>query len=163
MRQDYDRTQELAVLEQAIQRHKEALDLTPDDLPARPLRLNNLGVALLAHYRRMKQRNDLEEAKVDLEQAIKACQKAVGTTPDDSPDLPIYLHSLAQVLQEQYALKRDLADLEQAIQRHEVAKAKTLPSSPNWPTILNDLGLALREHYEHTNKLADLEAGHRGS
>ena len=93
----------------------------------------------------------------DLDHALTLLEKAVQTTPPDSPNLPVYLNYLGDGLESRYARTGQLEDLEQAIRAAQQAVQITPPDSPDLPMYRNNLGDMLRSRYAQTGRLEDLE------
>jgi hypothetical protein len=58
----FERLGELSDLEEAILRHRDTVDLTPDGHPDKLCRLNDLGNFFFTHFERLGELSDLEEA-----------------------------------------------------------------------------------------------------
>ncbi len=80
----FERTGQLADLDEAITLFRDAVAATPVGHPERPGRLSNLGAALRTRFGRTGQ-------LADLDQAITARQEAVAAIPADHPDRPVIL------------------------------------------------------------------------
>ncbi|WP_048131970.1 CHAT domain-containing tetratricopeptide repeat protein, partial [Methanosarcina sp. 1.H.T.1A.1] len=141
---------DLKELEEAIEKYKQAVSLTPPESPELPGRLNNLGVGLKNRYSRTSDFKDLEEA-------IEKYKQAVSLTPSESPELPGRLNNLGNGLRNRYSHTGDLKDIEEAIEKYKQAVSLTPPESPEMPSILNNLGTGLRDRYSRTWDLKELE------
>ena len=91
----FERTGQLADLDQALTVSREAVDATPAGHPDRPRHLSNLGTALLARFERTGQ-------QADLDQAITRFSEAAGATPADHPDRPAHLSNLGAALRTRF-------------------------------------------------------------
>ena len=146
----YKLTRSLADLELAIQKFKEALDITPLNHPDRVRRLHNLGL----RYGNKFQRIGLTS---DLEQAIHFVQEAVDTVPQDHPDRLVLLQNLGINYQQKYRRTNVVADLAQAIQLKREALAITPSNHPDRAKRLQSLGIGYGDKYKATGDIADLE------
>ena len=84
----YKRSRNVVDLQRSISLREDALHLTPDGHPHKPLRLNNLDRSLSTRYERF---GDV----VDLERSISLREDAVQFTPDGHPHKPSRLNNLA--------------------------------------------------------------------
>jgi tetratricopeptide (TPR) repeat protein len=99
-------------LEEAILLHREALELRPSPHPCRSHSLNNLGNALLDHYRGT-------DIMVDLEESISLHREALELRSFPHPDRSYSLYNLALSLQDMYEVTRVLSHLQEAITCYE--------------------------------------------
>ena len=95
----------------------------------------------------------------DLKTSISYWKKAVKLTPEDSPDLPMYLNNLGNGLRDRYARSGELADLENSISYWQEAVKLTPEDSPDLPKRLNNLAVGFSDRYDRSGELADLEQG----
>jgi CHAT domain-containing protein len=112
--------------------------------------INNSGITYIYRYQAIGK-------LADLETSISYSQKAVKLTPEDSPDLPMYLNNLAHVLSDRYARRGELADLENSIKYWQKAVKLTPDYSPDLPMYLNNLAVGLSDLYARSGELAYLE------
>ncbi|KAH7191136.1 CHAT domain-containing protein [Fusarium oxysporum] len=146
----YERTGEMADLEEAIRTARQAVDSAPDDYPNRAAWLNNLGNKLERRYERTGEMADLEEA-------IRIARQAVDSTPGDHPNRAAWLNNLGNKLERRYERTGEMADLEEAIRIARQAVASTPDDHPGRAGRLNNLGNKLERRYERTGEMADLE------
>ncbi len=91
----FGRLGKIADLEAAIEAAQDAIALTPDGHPDRPMNLNTLATILWDRFGQMGKTDDLKTA-------IEAAQDAVASTPDEHPHKPAMLNNLAIVLSDQF-------------------------------------------------------------
>jgi hypothetical protein len=77
--------------DEAIKHFREAVRLTPVDIPARPMYLSKLGFAFMRRFQWFGVVKDADEA-------INIMRDAVRLTPLDDPELPSYLGYLGSSL-----------------------------------------------------------------
>ena len=144
-------------LEQAISKQADAINLTPDDHPDKPGRLNSLGNTL---FTRFVHSGNLS----DLDRAISRHSNSVDLTPDGHSDKPRRLNNLADSLIARFERLGNLNDLEQAIRDRRQGIQVTPDSHPDKPRCLNNLANCYRIRFEHLGESGDLEqaiSGHR--
>ncbi|KAJ5662986.1 hypothetical protein N7507_003717 [Penicillium longicatenatum] len=160
----YERTGQIEDLEEAIRVTRQAVQATPEDNPDLAISLNNLGNHLGRRYERTGQMENLEEAIrasrqaiEDLEEAIRLSRQAAQATPEDHPDLAIYLNNLGNRLESRYERTGQIEDLEEAIR----ASRQAVQATPDDHTVLNmyldNLGTHLACRYKRTGQIDDLE------
>ena len=76
-------------------------------------------------------------------------------TPDDHPNLPIYLNILGYGLRRRFEQSGTVEDLEEAIRRAEQAVAATPVDHPEPATYLYSLGLGLQRRFERSKRMED--------
>jgi hypothetical protein len=128
---------------------KDAVRLTPDGHPDKPLRLNNLGNSL---FHRFEHLGDLS----DLNMSVSVAEDAVRLTPDDHPDKPSLLDNLGNSLLCRFEHLGDLSDLNTSASVFEDAVRLTPDGHPDKPSLLNNLGSSLFHHFERLGDLSDL-------
>ncbi|KAJ7478481.1 hypothetical protein FB451DRAFT_1453114 [Mycena latifolia] len=138
-------------LEAALQKQKEALDVTPKGHPDRPCFLGTIATSLIDCYRRL---GDLK----DIEDALQMQQEAIELTPDYHPDRASYLRQHAAYLIEKYQRLGDLTDLEDAVQSIRKGFHLIPEGHPEIRSHLRDLAWALKYRYERLGDLEDLES-----
>ncbi|KAL2136726.1 hypothetical protein VTI74DRAFT_1767 [Chaetomium olivicolor] len=146
----YERTGEMADLEEAIGIAKQAVELTPHDYPDRAGRLNSLGNKLQSRYERTGEMADLEEA-------IGIARQVVGSTPNDYPDRAGWLNNLGITLQLRYKRTGEMADLEEATGIARQVVGSTPNDHPDRARYLYSLGSKLESRSERTGEVANLE------
>ncbi len=82
-------------LEEAIDREREALAITPNNHPDRAAMLNNLGKKLASRYEGTGKMEDMEEA-------IAQARDALAMTPDNHSDRAARLHKLENMIARPY-------------------------------------------------------------
>jgi tetratricopeptide (TPR) repeat protein len=122
----------LADLDEAVERHREALARMHAGAPARPIVLSNLGIALQDRY---VYRGD----DTDLDEAISTHEEAVASVPRGSPDRPGLVHTLAAAVHVRADRDRDSDDVELAVALDEQALEALPPQSPERPEFLANL------------------------
>ncbi|TMC16263.1 MAG: CHAT domain-containing protein, partial [Chloroflexi bacterium] len=142
----YTYTGNLDSLEQAIETHRSVLGKTSLGHTRRPHYENSLGNALLARYKHIGNREDLQEAILCFEQAIDHTSKA------DSVTLSGYLSNLGNAFNSLFLHFGALEDLERAIENHREATRMNPKNVYAWTGLGGDQGL----YYEHTGKLEAL-------
>ncbi|KAI0027071.1 CHAT domain-containing protein, partial [Vararia minispora EC-137] len=146
----FDQLGELQNLEDAIAVQRRAVDLTPDNHPNMPLRLNNLGSFLSECFDRLGELQNLEDA-------IAAQHRAVDLTPDDHPDMPVRLHNLGHSLSDRFDRLGELQNLEDAIAVQRRAVDLTPDNHPDMPLRLHNLGSFLSKRFNRLGELPNLE------
>ena len=141
---------DMSDLEQAISRLREAVNLTRDGHPNKPIFLNNLANSFLTRFRFLGELSDLE-------QAISTHLDATHRISDGHLHKPICLHNLADSLLSRFERFGDPNDLEQAISTHKDTVDLTPYSHPDRPTYLGSLGDALMTRFKRFGELSDLE------
>ena len=170
----FEKSRQMADLDQAILCDQQALEATPADHPDRAKYLNSLGFRFHDRYERTGQVADLEQAMLydrqaleaydaefgvdqfektgqvaDLEQAILCDQQALEATPTDHPDRAKYLNSLGMRCHDKFQRTGQMADLKQAIQYDQ----QTLEATDH-----EKFGVVYRDDlFEKTGQMADLE------
>lgn len=75
----------------------------------------------------------------DLEDAIRAAQQAVDSTPEDHPDQAGYLNNLENMLSRQHERTSEMADLEDAIRAAQRVVESTPEDHPERAVYLSNL------------------------
>ena len=75
----------------------------------------------------------------DLEEAIRKVQQAVEITPQDHPDLAMYLNNLGYVLEKRFDRIGRMEDLEESIHKAQQAVENTPKDHPNLADWSNNL------------------------
>ena len=138
------------MLEEAIPRYRDAVDLTPHGHPDKATCLNNLGNSLVHRFELLGELSDLEDA-------ISSHRDAVDATPNGHPDKAARLGNLGNSLITRFKRLGELSDLEDAIPRHRDAVDLIPNGHPDKPARLNNLGNSLITRYERLGELSDLE------
>ena len=146
----YERTGDMADLEEAIQVNRQAVASPPGDDPNLAPYHNNLGNKLMRRYHRTGDINDLDEA-------IQISERAVALTSDDPSKLAIRLNNLSTKFTSRYERTQDMSDLEKAIQALRQAAASDPENHSNLATCLGNLSNQLDSRYERTGDTSDLE------
>ncbi|KAH6883559.1 CHAT domain-containing protein [Thelonectria olida] len=150
LERQYERTGEMAELEEAIGIARQAVDSTPDDHPDRAACLSSLGNQLGRRYKRTGKVANLEEA-------ISIARQVVNLTPDDHPGRTDWLDNLGVLLESRYERRGEMVDLEEAIGIARQAVDSILDDYPDRAGWLGNLGTKLGHRYERTGEMADLE------
>jgi tetratricopeptide (TPR) repeat protein len=146
----FDHLGELRDLEDAISRHRDALELTPHGHPHRRGYLNNLGNSFKARFKRLGEASDLEDA-------ISLLKDAVDLTPHGHPHKPGYLSNLGNSVFTRFERLGELSDLERAISTFRDAVDLAPHGHPDRPRHLNRLGKSLVTRFGRLGELSDLE------
>ncbi|KAF8555898.1 hypothetical protein OG21DRAFT_784229 [Imleria badia] len=146
----FERLGELSDLEDAISRHKAAVDFTPESHPYKPTCLNNLGNVFLTRFERLGELNDLEDA-------ISRHRDAVDLAPHSHPREPGHLNNLGSALLVRFRCLGEGTDLDDAIGRHMNAVDLIPDGHPNKPSYIHDLGTTFFTRFQRLGELSDLE------
>jgi tetratricopeptide (TPR) repeat protein len=95
----FEESRDTPALVEAIQLHREALDLRPPGHPERALMLNNLGKSLLMWYQHVRDTTALAWS-------IERLQEAIALLPPGHPDLGTCMSNLASSLFELFRIKQ---------------------------------------------------------
>ncbi|KIJ57702.1 hypothetical protein HYDPIDRAFT_34865, partial [Hydnomerulius pinastri MD-312] len=106
-------------LDEAIQHHRAALQLTPAGHPDRSASLNNLANALSTRFEQRGDGNDVDEA-------IQHHRAALQLRPAGHPDRSDSLNNLANTLLMRFSQRGDGKDLDEAIQLASTAAEQSL-------------------------------------
>ena len=99
---------------------------------------------------------DTGEGVKVLENALRTFTLAVELTPENSPDLSMYLVRQGILLEDTAKADKSVAGLDQAVKAYERAVQLTPPGSRQAARNLNSLSLALSLRAEWTNRVEDL-------
>jgi len=92
----------------------------------------------------------------NLSRAIDVQEKAVQATPEDHPDMPLWLTNLGGSLRDRYLKQGSMEDLSRAIDVQEKGVQATPEDNPDLPMRLNDLGVSLGDQYLRQGSMEDL-------
>ncbi|KAF8545977.1 hypothetical protein OG21DRAFT_1368101, partial [Imleria badia] len=137
-------------LERLTSLREDAVRLTPDGHPAKPLWLNNLGRSLSIRYEHFGDVSDLQKS-------ISLLEDAVRLTADEHTDKPPLLDNLGHSLSSRYTRFGDVTDLERSISLREHALRLTPDGRPDKPSRLDNLARSLSIRYERFGDVIDLE------
>jgi tetratricopeptide (TPR) repeat protein len=126
-----------------------AVQLTPEDHPDLPVRLNSLGISFQCRFQRTGDLSDLSEA-------VSLHQRAVHLTPNSHRDLPVQLNNLGNSFQSRFRRTGDLSDLAEAISVHQRAVNLTPEGHPDLPDRLSNLGVSFQYRFQRTGDLSDV-------
>ncbi|KAG9511486.1 hypothetical protein KCV07_g10139, partial [Aureobasidium melanogenum] len=146
----YERTNEMNVLDDATDAARKAAQSTPRDYKDRAICLNAYAISLARLYERNRQAKDLDEA-------IDNARQAVQVTTSDYAALGKYLTNLGNMLGDRYGHIGEIIYLEQAIETARHALQSILSNHPEYAACLNNLGTRLWKLYEQTRQMKDLE------
>ncbi|KMU92499.1 hypothetical protein CIHG_10311 [Coccidioides immitis H538.4] len=146
----FERTGQIALLEEAIQLEREAVDRTARDDPSRAMYLHNLGCFLEERFVEI-------DAIPDLEEAIRLGQEAVDCTAYDHPSRAMYLNRLSVQFGARFKRMGAASDLEKAIQLGQEAVDCTPHDHPRRAMYLNSLSVMLEDQFKRTGATSDLE------
>jgi tetratricopeptide (TPR) repeat protein len=128
----------------------DAVSLTPDNHPNKPVYLSDLGSSLEARFERLGEWTDIK-------QSMEAQAEAILLTPDNHPNKPTYLNSLGNSLERRFRRLGDLKDLDESIEAHVKSVSLTPDGHPNKPTYFSNLGKSLKTRFENRGELKDLD------
>jgi tetratricopeptide (TPR) repeat protein len=144
----YYRSQALGVNRQSdneysISYHRQALQLRPPGHPDRSMSLNNLAERLLFRFEHRRSSSDSDQVsrESDLEEAITLSQDALSLRPDSHPDRWMSLETLANTLQNRYALHEHEEDFNSALDFAKQAYA-IAPSSQKFRILRLSMALS---------------------
>ncbi|KEP45563.1 aromatic di-alanine and TPR containing protein [Rhizoctonia solani 123E] len=146
----YERLNDLADLEKAIECHTHALVSTPDDHPNISSRLAQLGVYYTYRYQRLRQLEDLERS-------LECDTRALALTPDGHPDISRRHANLGVSYGNRYQCLGDLEDLDKGKECHTRALALTPNGHPDMPDRHANLGVSYGDRYQRLDDIADLD------
>ncbi|MFF5365365.1 CHAT domain-containing protein [Streptomyces scabiei] len=124
---------------------------TPDDAPARPGRLSNLGFLLRARFSR-------DEDPQDLDAAIGHFENALSLAPASHPYRFMYQANLGSALLERFPRHEVTTDLDTSISHLREAASSIPPDHSDRLMCLSNLGHALLERFQHGRTESDLIA-----
>ncbi|KAF8137754.1 CHAT domain-containing protein [Mycena galopus ATCC 62051] len=128
---------------------EDAVQLTPDGHPDKPVRLISLSNSLFCRFERLDDLSDLNRSILILEDTVKL-------TPDSYPGKPSMLNNLGNSLSSRFERLGDLNDLNWSILMLEDAVRLTADGHPDKPRKLNSLGNSLLGRFERLSDLSDL-------
>ncbi|KIJ22875.1 hypothetical protein M422DRAFT_276643 [Sphaerobolus stellatus SS14] len=112
----------------AVLKFQEAVQLTPDGHPSKPLRLNNLRNSLLTQFEQLGDMTDLNQSVLKLQEAFEQ----LGDMTD--------LNQSVLKLQEAFEQLGDMTDLNQSVLKFQKAVQLTPDGHPSKPSMLINLG-----------------------
>ncbi|MEW2623781.1 CHAT domain-containing tetratricopeptide repeat protein [Streptomyces sp. NPDC048106] len=142
---------DLKDLDEAVERHRQAVQLAQPQDPVLSGCLSNLGVA---HRIRFEQSGEAE----DLDQAIALGRRAVDAAPADSLLLRGALGSLGHAMQTRFEAGGAVQDIDDAVDALGRALAATPIGHPERPEALSNYGGALQARFRLTAMATDLES-----
>ncbi|KAH6904689.1 TPR-like protein [Coprinopsis sp. MPI-PUGE-AT-0042] len=148
MRQ-FDRTGDLATVNEAITLLYRAVQLTPKGHVNLPSRLNNLGSSFLRRFERMGDLSDIAEG-------ISSLRRAVQLTPEGHAGLPAYLNNLGNLFLCRFERTGDISDITEAISAQHCAVQLTPEGHADLPACLNNLGSSFLRRFQHMGDLSDM-------
>ncbi|KAJ7121058.1 CHAT domain-containing protein [Mycena epipterygia] len=128
---------------------QQAVKLTPDKHPVKPLLLNNLGTALSYHFERLRDISDINEA-------ILVTQQGVKLSPDGHPDKPKLLTNLGRALLYHFEQLGDLEDINKSVTMLQKALELTPDSHKAKSASLNNLGNSLTRRFQQLGNISDI-------
>jgi len=137
-------------LDEAVDRHRKAVERQIPAAPAYPVILNNLGIALQDSY-------VYKDDDAALDEAIGLHERAIMCCPPGSPDRPGYLGTLAAAVQLRFERDKRVADLDRVIDLGEQALAALGSDAPERAKLLSSLSAARHLHARITGDSADFE------
>lgn len=141
----FEHTGDLALLDEAITLQRSLVDTGPPD----PRRLLNLGISLLARFRRRRQSADLDSAADLFEQAANSAGRSIEHASARN--------SLANTLSLRFDVSQDPRDLDRCVAQREQAVAAVPAGSLDRAVFLGNLGVDLLKRHGLTGDRDDLE------
>ncbi|MEO3852567.1 hypothetical protein ABGB09_33950 [Streptomyces sp. B8F3] len=132
-------------LRMAAEFYERALAGTPEDVPERAERLNNLGAA-------HRDIHHLAEEAAELDRAIERFEQAVALG-----DHTLYANNLAVSLRDRFHRDREPADLDRAVDMFERLTRVATDADHDLPRVLADYSSTLRLRYDLRSAVADLD------
>ena len=154
LREDFDAIGDPALLDEAIQAGRKAMELTPEDHPWWARRLSNLSLALRARF-------EVFGRLWDLVESVGLAERAVSATLAGEPWLARLQSNLAAALRARHVLTGDRDDLVRAADLDQQALAAVDFDDPDRPGLLANLGLTHLETYQADRDKRPLEAAIR--
>ncbi|MFI6761930.1 CHAT domain-containing protein [Micromonospora sp. NPDC050417] len=145
----FQRTGNLADLDEAVKVSQAAVDATPFDNPDRAAMLTVLGLALRARAGQAGHSTDLDEA-------VRTSRQALDDLAVDHPDRVMYMSNLAGALQARFERTGDLDDLDETVRVGREAVSAIAVDHPYRAPLVARLGHVLRESFDRTGDLAAL-------
>ncbi|KAF5329843.1 hypothetical protein D9611_013426 [Ephemerocybe angulata] len=142
-------TGDLADLDEAVNCHSVVVRNTWKDDPKAPGLLSNLGLSLLARFKRTGSIENLTEA-------ILWNREALRLTQGGDPDLPIRLLNLGASFHARFERTGDLVDISEAIAYSQKAVTLSPEGGTSLPEVLADLGSAFQSRFKRTGDIEDL-------
>ncbi|KAF8994340.1 hypothetical protein BDQ17DRAFT_1311661 [Cyathus striatus] len=137
----FERKRALNDLDRVVNLREEVIQLTPEDNPAKPGRLNNLANAFL---RRFEYNGNI----ADLERSVSMLEKANDLTLNEHPDKLSRMNNLASAYIRRYAQLSKSIDLDSALELFEGILRRTTDGHPQRPARLSTLAGALARRFE---------------
>ncbi|KAF8139242.1 CHAT domain-containing protein [Mycena galopus ATCC 62051] len=125
------------------------VQLTSDNDPAKPSRLNNLGSALFEHFRNFGNLTDLNKSVLLQEDAIRL-------TPEGHPEKGSRLQNLGNTLFCRFEQLGDLRDLNKSVLIREDAVNLIPEDHPNKPLLLSNIGSSLTSRFQRLGNPDDI-------
>lgn len=136
-------------LQAYVRLYRLAVEATPDGDPQRSDIINNFGLALLARFKRL-------ESRADLDESIVCWQLVDALTPDDTPDKASWLSEFASFFFDRFDLEGRLRDLEEVISLESRALELTPHNHKERHRRLNNLASSLCTHFQHAGRADSL-------
>ena len=146
----YKHTGNISLLEEELQVLRNALRLTPESDPYRPLRFANLANCLNALA-------DLTNDVTMLDEAVKMRRIAVELTPGEHPNRALVLSALSDELCAAFDVRGDPAKLAEAVATGRAALGAVVGQNPDLAKIHDSLSAALFRMYGPTGEQALLQ------
>ena len=126
-----------------------SIDLTLDDDPSLPLRLNGIGSSYQARFERSGELDDITGA-------IDSQKRSVELTQQGHDGLPIRLNNLGISFQARFECTGDLKDLAESIGALQAAVQATPVGDAGLPARLTNLGNSFQTRYERDGNFEDI-------
>ncbi|CAE6500776.1 unnamed protein product [Rhizoctonia solani] len=141
---------ELDDIEKAIEYGTRARDLTPEDHPDWPLRLEDLGILYNERFKRLGESENLQTA-------IELQCRALELTPDGHPELSDRHGSLGVSYTDRFRHRGEFSDLEKALEHNSRALELTPDGHPDLSRRHASLGVSYTDRFRHRGEFSDLE------
>ncbi|THU96130.1 hypothetical protein K435DRAFT_723032 [Dendrothele bispora CBS 962.96] len=136
-------------IDKSISALKQAVDLTPNENPFKPMYLSKLGDALLCRF---AARN-----ASDLDEAIQAQTQAVNLLPCEHADKASYLSDLSSSLRSRYTRMSNAVDLEKSITAQKHAVELTPEGDASKPVRLSNLAYLFSLRFQDMGYVGDVD------
>ncbi|KAF6752445.1 CHAT domain-containing protein [Ephemerocybe angulata] len=149
----FEGTGERQDLDEAIQAHSQAVDLSSGDTGVDLLIFEmNSSIALQRLFKVTGELNVVDKAVVMGRKAV-----AAADTIGEEARISQSLGALANALQARYERSGELSDINEAIEVHKRCIKQTPPTNRNLPSCLSNLSGALQTRAERTGRLEDID------
>ncbi|KAG9121726.1 hypothetical protein FRC07_002194 [Ceratobasidium sp. 392] len=134
----------------AVNNLTKALDIIPQDSPARPAILGDIAKAQLTRYMHM-------DSGADLDQALDNCEEAINALPPEAPERAPLASTYGQALLARFEESNNSEDINKAVEHLEYAVTNCAVTSPERPKRLRTYGDALVARFKEGRDEGDLQ------